>query len=447
MSERIRVCIVSRKEEAPLLSRQAWLRGGAADVETRDFDSLSDVVGRFRGGPDLVVVHAPDVEVPQRLGELRALSDSVPVAVWSPEPTVRGAVNALRSGAIDYLSPTPTPSEIEELLRRARAHRLAGAKEEAGTDDPFQDLIGDSPVMRRLRREIDAVARHDATVLLQGETGTGKERVARLIHRLSARAPKPFVICNCSAVVASLAESELFGHEKGAFTGARKAKAGLFEAARGGTLFLDQVQELAIGLQPKLLRVLENREFTRLGSTRMQKADVRIIAAANRDLRDEVRDKRFREDLFYRLNTALLTIPPLRERREDLPLLVEHFLAYFSRHFAKPARVISREAMAWIMSHPWEGNVRELRNTVERAVAVSRRRVISKQELRVPGAARPAAAPTGELAPAELISLDELERRQIRRVLEMTGGNRERAAKALGLSRSTLYRRLSELGF
>jgi DNA-binding NtrC family response regulator len=314
-----------------------------------------------------------------------------------------------------------------------------------GGDDDWQSLLGESPAIKRLLRDVQAIARHDATVLLQGETGSGKERVARLIHRLSARALKPFVICNCSAVVPTLAESELFGHEKGAFTGARRAKAGLFEAARGGTLFFDQIQELPLTLQPKLLRVLENREFTRLGATRPMKTDVRVIAAANRDLREAVGEKRFREDLFYRMNTATLTIPPLRERREDIPLLVEHFLAYFSKHFRKPTRLISRDAMNRLMAHPWEGNVRELRNAIERAVAVSRHRVITHRDLTLDPPARPSPY-RPELAPAELISLDELERNQIRRVLELTGGNRERAAKALGLSRSTLYRRLAELG-
>jgi two-component system response regulator HydG len=377
------------------------------------------------------------------LAEVQGQFPGCPVAVWSPDPSVQEAVEAIRAGAIDYLPECPEPAALAALVQRAKAHRAALLEREE-RDEDFPVLLGDSPAMRRLRSEIAAVARHDATVLLQGETGTGKERAARLIHRSSPRASRPFVVCNCSAVVPSLAESELFGHERGAFTGARRPKPGLFEVARGGTLFLDQVQELPLGLQPKLLRVLENREFARLGSTRIQKADVRIVCATNRDLFEEVRAKRFREDLYYRLNTAVLTIPPLRERREDIPLLVEHFLVRFSQRFGKPTRFVSREAMNWIMSHPWEGNVRELRNTLERAVAVSRRTVITQRELRLEAGSRAKSAPP-DYGPAELISLDELERRQIRRVLEMMGGNRERAARALGMSRSTLYRRLAEL--
>ena len=436
-----RVCILSSPGDLPPAARQVWLKAGASQVDVRDFDSLA---GLGSVPPDLFVVRAGDDEIGLRLRELASLVPSVPVAAWSRSPTVQGAVEAIRAGAIDYLSAITSPDGIKSLIHKAKARRLAEPEAEGG-DDEWPSLLGESAPMKKLLREVQAVARHDATVLLQGETGTGKERVARLVHRLSQRATKPFVVCNCSAVVSTLAESELFGHERGAFTGARKAKAGLFEAARGGTLFFDQVQELPLSLQPKLLRILENREFSRLGSGRPIKTDVRVIAAANRDLKEEVREKRFREDLFYRMNTATLTIPPLRERREDIPLLVEHFLAVFSKQFGKPVRMISREAMSFLMAHPWEGNVRELRNLVERAVAVSRRRVLTRRDLRLP-APRRASGDAPELAPAELISLDELERRQIRKVLEMTGGNREQAARALGVSRSTLYRRLSDLG-
>ncbi|MGH7860254.1 MAG: sigma-54 interaction domain-containing protein [Candidatus Binatia bacterium] len=445
-TDNLRVTIIAHRGDFDASMKSLWQASGATEVEVHAPEALEDLLSAGTA-PDLLVVRADDQEVAEVIDGVREISPSTLVAVWAPKPTVEGAVQAIRRGAIDYLSSTLAPEGIENLMRRARARRIPAEPRPNGsvTDDDWQSLLGESAAMKRLLREVQAVARHDATVLLQGETGSGKERVARLIHRLSARALKPFVICNCSAVVPTLAESELFGHEKGAFTGARRAKAGFFEAARGGTLFFDQVQELPLTLQPKLLRVLENREFTRLGATRGMKADVRVIGAANRDLREEVKEKRFREDLFYRLNTATLAIPPLRERREDIPLLVEHFLAHFSNQFRKPTRLISRDAMNRLMQHPWEGNVRELRNVIERAVAVSRRRVVTRRELFLTPAEK-APAPKPELEPAELISLDELERNQIRRVLGMTGGNRERAAKALGLSRSTLYRRLSELG-
>jgi DNA-binding NtrC family response regulator len=378
---------------------------------------------------------------------IHSLAPRALVAVWSPSPTVRGAVAVVRHGAIDYLPAVIAVEGVESLARRVRGI-LAGERRVTADegDDDWEGLLGESPAIQRLEREVETVAAHDATVLVEGETGTGKERVARLLHRLSPRAPKPFLVCDCSAIVPTLAESELFGHEKGAFTGARRMHAGLFEAARGGTLLFDQIQELPFALQPKLLRVLENREFSRLGSTRTIAADVRVIAATNRSLREEVKEKRFREDLYYRLNTATLAIPPLRERREDIPILVAHFLRHFSKRFGKPNRLIARDALNRLVRHPWEGNVRELRNVIERAVAIARRPVITFRELRLAAPAERKPAPSPALAAAELVSLDELERAQIRRVLEMTGGNRERAARALGLSRSTLYRRLSELG-
>ena len=445
-----RVCVLSPEGFLDETATLAWQRAGVTNLRVcKSTDLNTDPP--VPDAPDLVVVHHPDEESTSVIGRVHGAWPQVPVAVWSVAPSVRGAVEAIRHGAIDYLAAAPVPDGIEALIEKARTYRdrqnTARCEPEASPrDDDWPSVLGQSPAMKRLLREVQAVAAQDATVLLQGETGSGKERVARLIHRLGGRAAKPFIVCNCSAIVATLAESELFGHEKGAFTGARRAKAGLFEAARGGTLFFDQVQELPLTLQPKLLRVLENREFTRIGATRPMAADVRVIAAASRDLKDEVKAKAFREDLFYRLNTATLTIPSLRERREDIPLLVEHFLRTFSRQFQISPRLIAREAMSRLMEQPWEGNVRELRNVIERAVTLSRRRVITNRDLRLGLPPPKGIHASPELDTAALVSLDEIERSQIRRVLQMTGGNRERAAKALGLSRSTLYRRLAELG-
>lgn len=445
-----RVCVLSPEGSLDETATLAWQRAGVTSLRVcKSADFTTDLPAP--DAPDLVVVHHPDEDATGLMGRVHGAWPQVPVAVWSVTPSVRGAVEAIRHGAIDYLVAAPVPEGIEALIEKARAYRdrqnTAQNKPEASPrDDDWQSVLGQSPAMKRLLREVQAVAAHDATVLLQGETGSGKERVARLIHRLSGRAAKPFIVCNCSAIVPTLAESELFGHEKGAFTGARRTKAGLFEAARGGTLFFDQVQELPLTLQPKLLRVLENREFTRIGATRPMAADVRVIAAASRDLKEEVKAKAFREDLFYRLNTATLTIPSLRERREDIPLLVEHFLRAFSRQFQISPRLIAREAMSRLTEQPWEGNVRELRNVIERAVTLSRHRVITNRDLRLGSPTPKGVSSSPELDTAALVSLDEIERSQIRRVLQMTGGNRERAAKALGLSRSTLYRRLAELG-
>ncbi|MGH7823174.1 MAG: sigma 54-interacting transcriptional regulator, partial [Candidatus Binatia bacterium] len=291
-TDNLRVTIVAESRDFDPAMRSLWQSSGATEVELCSPDSLEDLLSAGNA-PDLLVVRADDPEIAEVIDGVRQIWPSALVAVWASKPTVEGAVRAIRRGAIDYLSSTLAPEAIENLLRRARARRVQPEPRLNGsvTDDDWQSLLGESTAMKRLLREVQAVARHDATVLLQGETGSGKERVARLIHRLSGRALKPFVICNCSAVVPTLAESELFGHEKGAFTGARRAKAGLFESARGGTLFFDQVQELPLTLQPKLLRVLENREFTRLGATRPTKTDVRVVAAANRDLREEVAER------------------------------------------------------------------------------------------------------------------------------------------------------------
>ncbi len=445
-----RVCVLSPDGMLDEAAKFAWRQAGVSDLGIRKPADLT-IGSPAADAPDLVVVHLPDTEAVELMAQVHEVWPRVPIAAWSLTPSVRGAVEAIRRGAIDYLVAVPVPEGIEALITKAQTYRARqeGTRqrlEDLPNDDDWPSVLGQSPAMKRLLREVQAVAAHDATVLLQGETGSGKERVARLIHQLSTRAARPFIVCNCSAIVPTLAESELFGHEKGAFTGARRAKAGLFEAARAGTIFFDQIQELPLTLQPKLLRVLENREFTRIGATRSMTADVRVIAAASRDLKEEVKEKRFREDLLYRLNTATLIIPPLRERREDIPLLVEHFLDGFSRQFQVPPRMIAREAMSRLTEQPWEGNVRELRNVIERAVALSRRPVITTRELRLESQT-PKDSPTRpELDSAALVSLDEIERNQIRRVLQMTGGNRERAAKALGLSRSTLYRRLAELG-
>jgi len=305
----------------------------------------------------------------------------------------------------------------------------------------FEQVIGRSPALERVLEQVECVAPTDSTVLIQGETGTGKELIARAIHNISSRCGRPFTKLNCAAIPLDLLESELFGHEKGAFTGAIAQKLGRFEMADKGTLFLDEVGDIPLSLQPKLLRVLQEQEFERLGGTRTHQVDVRLVAATNRDLADMVKSNGFRSDLYYRLNVFPIQIPPLRERREDIPALVEHFVEMLCRRMGKQIELVPPEAMSAFASHPWPGNIRELQNFIERSVILSTGSVLCP--------------PLGELKRSTgpessgAVTLADVERDHIRKTLEQThwvvaGPNG--AAARLGIKRSTLYFRMQKLG-
>ena len=305
----------------------------------------------------------------------------------------------------------------------------------------FEQIIGNSPVLESVLEQVEQVAPTDSTVLIQGETGTGKELIARAIHILSARCGRPFIKLNCAAIPFDLLESELFGHEKGAFTGAIAQKIGRFELADKGTLFLDEVGDIPPGLQPKLLRVLQEQEFERLGSTRTHQVDVRLVAATNRNLVDMVKRNEFRSDLYYRLNVFPITLPPLRERREDIPALVEHFVEIYTHRMDKQIEHIPPETMSALVSYQWPGNIRELQNFIERSVILT-----SGNVLHPPLASLKSAAEAESLG---AITLEDAERDHIRKTLEQTrwvvaGPNG--AAARLGIKRSTLYFRMQKLG-
>ncbi len=301
-------------------------------------------------------------------------------------------------------------------------------------------IIGDSPAMHRVFELVERLARYDSTVLITGETGTGKEMVAQALHKLSPRKDKPFVVCNCSALVETLLESELFGHLKGSFTGASQSKAGLFEVADGGTIFLDEIGEISPHVQVKLLRVIEVREVQRVGSTAVAKVDVRVVAATNKDLKRMVAEGGFREDLFHRLNVINLKLPPLRERGDDLKLLIDSFLQRFCQRFAKPLRGFSAAAMARLLSHAWTGNVRELENAVESAVIMAAGPSIEVEDL--PEHLRQAEAASADTQ----TSLSRVEEEHVRQILKRAGGNKVLAARLLGMSRRSLYRKLEKFG-
>src|SRR5712672_2594736 len=305
----------------------------------------------------------------------------------------------------------------------------------------FEQIIGNSPALESVLEQVEQVAPTDSTVLIQGETGTGKELIARAVHNLSARCGRPFIKLNCAAIPFDLLESELFGHERGAFTGAIAQKVGRFELADKGTLFLDEVGDIPPGLQPKLLRVLQEQEFERLGGTRTHQVDVRLVAATNRNLLDMVKRNEFRSDLYYRLNVFPVSLPPLRERREDIPALVEHFVEIYARRMGKEIEHIPAETMSALASYEWPGNIRELQNSIERSVILSTGAV-----LRPPLAELKRCA---EVESTEAITLEEAEREHIRKTLEQTrwvvaGPNG--AAARLGIKRSTLYFRMQKLG-
>jgi DNA-binding NtrC family response regulator len=395
---------------------------------------------------DLVLldVRLPGMDGLQVLEQIRAVDAELAVILVTAVTTVRTAVSAMKLGAFDYLTKPYDDEEVLSLIRRALDRRalereVVFLRSELARRDDFDQIIGQSPEMRRLFQVIGQVARTTATVLITGESGTGKELIARFIHRQSPRRDRPFVPVNPAAVPETLIESELFGHERGAFTGAYQRKLGRFELAQGGTLFLDEIATLKLDLQVKLLRALQEREVERVGSTRSIRVDVRIIVATNTDLKKAVSRGTFREDLFYRLNVVPLTVPPLRERREDIPLLAEHFIRKYNREFRRRIAGLAPDALSALQTYPWPGNVRELENIVERFVALVEGPVIQLTDLPLDlaMAEHPRRAIEAEgLSLKE--ALEQFERRFVQHVLDRAGWNQTEAARLLGLHRNGL---------
>ena len=379
------------------------------------------------------------------LGEIRAKKTDLPVIMISGLHDTGLPIEAIKRGAYDFLRKPLDESELDRTLAAALCHDRHTGGMEATTEERrhFSRIIGSSQAMTEVCKMLGHIAPTDSSVVITGETGTGKELVAQAIHQHSDRAGT-FIAVNCSAIVDTLLESELFGHEKGSFTGADRRTQGKFEIAAGGTLFLDEIGEMSPNLQAKLLRVLETRTFERVGGTETLAATARIIAATNRDLKEAVRQKTFREDLYFRLNVFALHLPPLRERREDIPPLVENLLAKIRRKVHKSVSRISEQAWAYLRAYDWPGNIRELDNVLTRAVILARDDTITVDLLGVMPAA-------GEIAPGgagmqpSLISLEELQQRHVRAVLEYTRGHKGRACTILGISRPALERRIARL--
>ncbi len=399
---------------------------------------------------DLVVtdVRMPGLGGMEALKSIKELNPDIIVIIMTAFGSIDQAVQAVKEGAYDYIN---KPFKIDEMLltigkaleeRRLR-HEVTALRHELRTRYHFESLIGKGRAMQEVFGLIEQVAGSRSTVMIYGKSGTGKELVAKAVHYNSQRASKAFVAVNCAAIPAELLESELFGHEKGAFTGAIATKVGKFELATGGSLFLDEVGSMRLDLQAKILRALQEREVERVGGTRTIKIDVRVIAATNRDLKRAVEEGTFREDLYYRLNVVPITLPDLKDRQEDIPLLANHFMQKFAQESNSAIREISKDAMGILMSYPWPGNVRELENVIERAVTLGRGPAILPTDLppHLAGGAGPV-----ERALAQEATLEDLERDYIRAILQRTKWHQIRTAAILGIDRRTLYRKIRRYG-
>ncbi len=422
---------------------RAVARGADVDAALVDLNYTRDTTSG-REGLDLIPA-------------LLSFDPTLPIVVMTAWGSVENAVEAMRRGARDYVTKPwddarlaatlRTHAELGRALRRARAleaeNRVLRQDATGGANGAPAPMLAESAAMRPVLQLLERVGPSDANVLVTGEHGTGKELVAGRLHAMSARAGRPLVVVNMGGLSEGVFESELFGHVRGAFTDAKADRVGRFELADTGTLFLDEVGNMSPGQQAKLLRVLQEGQVERVGSSRARRVDVRVVSAMNADLRADVAAGRFREDLLYRLNTVEIRLPPLRERREDIPLLAAHFLARHAARYARPARTFAPDALAALLAHPWPGNVRELGHAVERGVLMAAGPDVRAADLAL-------AAPTGDAATGatalESMPLEEVERVLIGKALQRHAGNVSHAARALGLSRSALYRRMAHFG-
>ncbi|MDT8436451.1 MAG: sigma-54 dependent transcriptional regulator [Gemmatimonadota bacterium] len=425
-------------------SLREWFLEDGFDVTTAE-DGL-DALRRLDEGPfDLMIV---DLKMPGMDGislqrRVREIDPSATIIILTAFASVETAVEALKMGAFDYVTKPVDPDELSHTVRKAleRKHlteenlRLREKVSELAGGGP---ILGDSPAMRHVLELVETVAETDASVVIRGESGTGKELVARAIHAASPRRFFPLVAVNCGAIPETLLESELFGHEKGAFTGAHYRRKGKLELAHGGTLFLDEIGEIPAKMQVDLLRALETHRFTRLGGSQELESDFRLVCATNRDLEALVRDGEFREDLYYRIHVFGIDVPPLRERPEDIPILAEHFVRKYAHQMGRPVRELSPEAEELLRRYEWPGNVRELENAIERAMVIGQANRIRPEDLplrETPESGQPADR-----------SLEALEKEHVARVLRQESGNVSAAARVLGIDRGTLYNKMKKYG-
>jgi two-component system, NtrC family, response regulator HydG len=457
MTQKAEIMVVDDDQAHRTMLRTLLKGWGHAVTEADDGQAAVDLVARAAFDLILMDIRMVKVSGLEALPLIRELNPAIPILIMTAYSSVDTAVAALKAGAYDYLTKPLDFDKLKLTIERAMEHQQLKSenrqlKEALGLRFDQGHIIGQSPAMVRLLETAAQVAVSEATVMICGESGTGKELVAGVIHYNSARRKGPFVKINCAALTETLLESELFGHEKGAFTGAERRREGKFVQAHGGTLFLDEVSEMPIAMQVKLLRVLQEREVTRVGGEAVIPVDVRLVVATNKHIPDLIREGGFREDLYYRLNVVNLDLPPLRERRGDIPLLAQHFLTHFCRRNAKEIRGFSPQAMAVLGRYHWPGNVRELMNAVERAVVLARGLYLdgadfafltpdmeSIAEAAEAGAADASALPAG-------LPLESVEREAILKTLEAVGGNKSEAARQLGITRKTLASKLKKYG-
>ena len=455
------VLLVEDKDSLRAMLRHALEAQGHVVLEARD---EPEAVHQLRQSRPAVVLTDLKLPTGDGFGVLRAAKEmdpELPVVVMTAYGSIQDAVTAMREGATDFLAKPVDPDHLLLMVERAIAQRRMMAeyillKEEMAERRGAPRIIGEDGKLRHVLQQLHRAAATDATVLLEGESGTGKELFARGLHALSPRADAPFVAINCAAIPDTLLETELFGHEKGAFTGAVARKAGRFELAHRGTLFLDEIGDLPLALQAKILRALEEKRFERVGGTQSLLVDVRVVAATNRNLKQRVAERQFREDLFFRLSVFPIQIPPLRERTQDVVILARHFVDRFCRDLNKKPLTLSASALDELNTYSWPGNVRELQNCIERAVILCDGDTIQPRHLnlsfRQPVTATPAASPweeidlSGTMTEALRRVTSEVERRKLDRALSEAAGNKQRAAEALQISYKTMLQKLKEYG-
>ena len=424
-------------------SLHEWLTESGYQVFTAENGPQAlEVIQRERLAVVIADLVMPGMDGIELMKRAREIFPDIAVVILTAYGSIATAIAAMKEGAYDYIEKPFCPERLELLIeklveRKKLVEENVSLRQRLEDRYQFENIIAKSHKMQRVIEVIKTVARSNASVLITGDTGTGKELVARAIHSQSHRRDKSFVAVSCAALPESLLESELFGHERGAFTGAVAQRKGRFELAHRGTLFLDEIGEISANMQVHLLRVLEEKEFTRVGGTDPIKVDARLIAATNKDLKMAVKEGRFREDLYYRLDVVPIELPPLRERREDIPLLAQHFLAKFAVENQKEVSAFSPEAMDFIMNYDWPGNVRELENAIERAVILAKDNVIALAELPQEHLTSPSCS---------LRNLREIEREHILNVLAQTAGNYSEAARILGVTRMTLYNKAKAFG-
>jgi len=445
-----KILVVDDEQSHRMMLKAVLMKEGYEIIEADDGVSAIKAVENEPFDLILMDIRMTDMDGIEAMKEIRKMSPSIPVVMMTAYASVKTAVEALKSGAYDYLTKPLDIDELKILIQKSLEHyRLqeenAFLKERLEDRFDFSQIIGKGRRMKELFETLSLIAPSDATILIYGESGTGKELVANAIHQNSPRAQKPFIKVSCAALPETLLESELFGHEKGAFTGAIARKAGRFQMADGGSLFLDEVSEMSPSTQVKLLRVLQEREFEPLGSTKTIHVDIRLIAATNKDLDVEVKEGRFREDLFYRLNVIPIHLPPLRERKEDIPLLAEHFFKHYQEKNKSSIRGFLPKTIDTIIRYDWPGNIRELENAIERAVLLCQSEYISPEDLPLPVQGAEDRDQSILYVPPGM-TLKEVEKGVILQVLAEMKGNRTNTAQILGISRKTLQNKLKEYG-